>query len=161
MIRLFSIVALALALATGLVAAHDYKAGDLKIEHPWSRATPNGAKVAGGYLRIANTGTLPDRLLGGTFAAAANFEVHEMSMDGGVMKMRLLAKGLEIKPGATVEFKPGGYHLMFTGLARQLAAGETVKGTLVFERAGTVEVEFKVEAMGASPPAAKDDMHMH
>ncbi|CAN1502910.1 COG2847 Copper(I)-binding protein [Rhabdaerophilaceae bacterium] len=144
-----------LALATALflslpAASHDYKIGDLKIDHPWSRATPGGAKVAGGFMTITNLGATPDRLIGGSVAAASNFEVHEMKMEGNVMKMRALEKGLEIKPGETVALKPGGFHVMFINLSSPLREGSTIKGTLVFERAGTVEVEFKVEGRGSS-----------
>jgi periplasmic copper chaperone A len=126
-----------------------YKAGTLTIEAPWSRATPAGAKVAGGYLRITNAGPVPDRLVGGTAAVAAKFEIHEMTMHGDVMKMRPLDNGIEISPGQTVEFRPGGFHLMFVDLRRPLKEGEVVAGTLVFERAGTVEIEYAVRALGA------------
>lgn len=132
------------------VLAHDYTIGDLKIEHPWSRATPGGAKVAGGFMKITNTGTTSDRLIGGSAAVSGVFEVHEMKMDGSVMRMRALEKGLEIKPGQTVELKPGGYHVMFIDLKAPLKEGETIKGTLIFERAGTLNVEYKVEARGSS-----------
>src|ERR1700751_5098110 len=118
---------LALAVTSG-AAAYDYKVDGLEIDQPWSRATPKGAKVASGYLRIKNTGSAADRLVGGTFARAGRFEIHERSMDGGVMKMRALKDGLEIKPGATVELKPGSYHLMFTDLSGALAKGDRVKG---------------------------------
>lgn len=130
--------------------AHDYKIGDLKIVHPWARATPGGAKVGGGFMTITNNGTLPDRLIGGTALVSNNFEVHEMKMEGNVMKMRALDKGLEIKPGQTVELKPGSYHVMFIDLKSPLKEGETVKGTLVFERAGTIEVEYKIEPRGSA-----------
>jgi uncharacterized protein YcnI len=125
-----------------------YKAGSLTIDAPWARATPGGAKVAGGFMKITNNGKEPDRLIGGTVPFAGRFEMHEMAMDGGVMKMRALSKGLEIKPGETVELKPGGHHLMFMDLKRGLKEGEAVKGTLVFEKAGTVEVEYKVGPIG-------------
>jgi len=152
-------VALAFALATGSAAAHDYKLGDVTIDHPWSRATPKGAKVAGGYVKVTNGGAAADRLVGGTFAASRGVEIHEMSSDGGVMKMRQLKSGLEVQPGATMELKPGSYHLMFTDLSRPLTAGERVKGTLVFEKAGTVEVEYTVEAMGRAPAQSGGAMH--
>jgi copper(I)-binding protein len=130
--------------------AKDYKAGALEIGQPWTRATPKGAAVAGGFMTIRNTGTAPDRLVGGSFEASKRVEVHEMKVDaGGVMRMREIAGGLEIAPGATVELKPGGYHVMFMDLTRQLQQGESVKGTLVFEKAGKVEVEFKAEALAA------------
>lgn len=144
-------LAIALVLGAGGASAYDYKVGNLEIDRPWSRATPKGAKVASGYLKITNGGSTPDRLVGGTFASSRAVELHEMSVERGVMKMRELKEGLEIKPGATVELKPGSYHLMFTDLSRALAKGERVKGTLMFEQAGTVEVEYTVEAIGATP----------
>ncbi len=85
-----------------------------------------------------------------------------MSMDGGVMKMRELKNGLEIPPGATVELKPGSYHIMMMNLSRPLAKGEKVKGSLTFEKAGKVDVEFTVEAMGGMPAGqAKSTEHKH
>jgi copper(I)-binding protein len=129
-------------------APASYQAGSLVIATPWIRATPKGAPVAGGYLTITNNGAEPDRLTGGSLAAAARFEVHEMAMQNGVMRMRPLTAGVEIKPGETVEFKPGGYHVMFMGLKRQLTAGETVTGTLEFAKAGKVEISYPVRPMG-------------
>ena len=125
------------------------RAGDLVLGPTWTRATPGGARVAGGYVTIRNTGALPDRLIGGSLEAAGRVEIHEMAMVEGVMRMRDLANGLAIAPGATVELRPGGYHVMFLDLWRPLRQGETVRGTLVFERAGTVPVEFRVDAIGA------------
>lgn len=142
-------VAISLSLG-GAALAHDYKAGALKIDHPWSRATPGGAKVGGGYLVIENTGTSADRLVSVTAPSiAGKTEIHEMAVTNGVMTMRPLDSGIEIAPGAKVEFKPGGYHIMFMELKQPLKQDERVKGTLTFEKAGTVEVEFKVEAVGA------------
>jgi copper(I)-binding protein len=132
-----------------IVADKTYKVGALVIAAPWTRATPGGAQVGGAYLKITNTGTDTDRLIGGSLPTAAAVEVHEMSMTDGVMKMRKLDKGLEIAPGKTVELKPGGYHIMFTGLREGLKQGQPVKGTLVFEKAGTVEVEYRVAPIGA------------
>jgi hypothetical protein len=126
-----------------------YKLGPLVLEAPWTRATPGGVQVAGGYLRITNTGSEPDRLVGGSLEPAASVEVHEMTSADGVMRMRRLEQGLEIGPGRTVELKPGGYHVMFLGLRRGLKEGETVKGSLVFEKAGTIAVEFRVAPIGA------------
>lgn len=145
--RTAALALLALAAAPGL--AHDFKKDGLLIDHPWSRATPGGAKVAGGFMKITNTGTAPDRLIGGSFDASGIVEIHEMKMDGGVMKMRALEKGLEIKPGQAVELKPGGYHVMFIDLKRPLKEGESVKGDLVFEKAGRVPVEYTIENRGA------------
>ena len=144
------LAALVVAAALGTVAAaQQFKAGTLVIEQPWARATPGGAKVAGGYMTIVNTGPESDRFLGGSMPLAGRFEVHEMKVEDGIMKMREVRGGLEIGPGQKVEFKPGGYHLMFMDLSAPLKQGETVKGQLRFEKAGTVDVEFKVEAVGA------------
>ena len=129
--------------------AQAYRAGSLVIEAPWSRATPGGAKVGGGYLRITNTGTAPDRLIGGSFALAGKVEVHEMRLEGDVMRMKPVEGRLEIRPGATVELKPGGLHVMLTDLKRPLKQGETVAGTLVFEKAGTVAITYQVGGVGA------------
>jgi len=153
-------------IATGALA-HGYKLGSLVIGHPWSRATPKGATVATGYMTLTNNGTTPDRLIAGSSEAAPKFEIHEMSMDGGVMKMRELKDGLEIAPGATVELKPGSYHVMLVGLTHPLAKGDRLKGSLTFEKAGKIDVEFVVEDIGGTPksggmPMDHDDkMHMH
>jgi periplasmic copper chaperone A len=144
-----ALAALLLVLVGGpIVAAHEYQAGDLKIDHPWSRVTPDGARAAGGFMTITNNGTVSDRLVGGTFVQSEKFEVHEMSMTDGVMKMRQLDKGLEIKPGQTVELKPGSFHVMLIGLKQPMKDGDKIKGTVVFERAGTIEVDYKIEPMG-------------
>ncbi|MDI4665848.1 DUF1775 domain-containing protein [Xanthobacter autotrophicus] len=144
-------------------AAGTVEAGDLVIDAPWSRATPGGAKVAGGFLRITNTGTTPDRLLGGTFSRSGSVQVHEMAVNNGVMTMRELADGLEIAPGQTVELAPGGYHLMFMDLREPLKEGETVTGTLRFKTAGTVDVSFVVRGIGAKAgaPAPAAGGHQH
>lgn len=145
----FFLAAALTAFATAPAFAQDVMVGTLKISTPWSRATPKGASVGGGYFKITNTGTTVDRLIGGTSDAAPRFEIHEMAVVDGIMKMRELPKGIEIKPGETVEFKPGGYHVMFVGLNKQLAQGQQVKATLQFEKAGKVDVAFKIEGIGA------------
>jgi hypothetical protein len=128
--------------------AADYKAGPLTVSDLWSRATPKGAQTAIGYMTIKNDGTSPERLIGGSIEVAGQFQLHSMKMEGDVAKMNEL-HSVEIKPGQSVEFKPGGSHVMFVGLTRQLAKGEHIKGTLVFEHAGTVPVEYSVEGIGA------------
>jgi copper(I)-binding protein len=147
------ISALAITLTSAVALAHDFTAGSLKIGHPWTRATPAGAKVAGGYLSLENSGSASDRLVGGSSDIAGRIEIHEMSVKDGIMTMRPIDQGLEVKPGATVELKPGGYHVMFMDLKRQLKEGETVKGTLTFEKAGAVPVEFAVQSVGAREPS--------
>lgn len=131
----------------------------LKLSPAWTRATPPGSKVAGGFLTIENSGAAADRLIGGKVEGASVFEVHEMAMDGGVMKMRALEKGLEIAPGGKVELKPGGYHVMFIDLTRQIKEGDSLKGELVFEKAGKVPVEFKAMPIGARGPATGHSHH--
>jgi hypothetical protein len=138
--------------------AADYKIGSLEIMTPWSRATPKGAASAIGYMTIKNNGTTADRLVGGSVDFARGFQLHSMVMEGDVSKMRDLT-GVDIAPGQTIEFRPGGSHVMFVGLKRPLAEGEHVKGTLVFEHAGTVQIEYDVQGVGAqSGPHDMDHM---
>jgi hypothetical protein len=125
-----------------------FKLGDLTVTSPWTRATPGGAKIAGGYLKITNNGASADRFVGAKSDVTDHVEIHEMSMSDGVMKMRPLPNGLEIKPGATVELKSGGYHLMFMDLKQPLKQGDTVRATLQFETAGPLEVSFNVRGLG-------------
>ena len=154
------------ALATALAAlatpvrAEDVKAGDLVISQAWSRQTPSGAKVAGGYLTIENKGTAADRLIGGSVDVAGRVEVHEMAADGKVMTMRPLDKGLVIDPGKTVKLAPGGYHLMLMDLKSQLKQGDKVPVTLQFEKAGKVNVSLDVQGIGAQTPGGDHSGHM-
>ncbi|WP_214473606.1 copper chaperone PCu(A)C [Mesorhizobium sp. dw_380] len=152
------IVALALAIMLAgaqTVLAHEFKIGDLEIEHPWSRATPAGAKVAGGYFTIINKGSTPDRLLSISSDVSEKAELHEMGVKDGVMTMRPVSGGLEVPAGAKVALAPGGYHLMFIGLKRQPKQGEKFAATLTFEKAGAVTVEFAVQGIGSA--AAQED----
>lgn len=149
------LAASALTLTSVVALAHDFTAGPLTLEHPWTRATPAGAKVAGGYLTIQNSGAAPDRLIGGASDIAGRLEIHEMAVKDGIMTMRPLTSGLEVAPGGKAELKPGGYHIMFMDLKRPLKEGESVKGTLQFEKAGEVTVEFAVGSIGAREPAHK------
>ncbi len=145
-------------LLTAPALAQDYDLGPLHLAHPWSRATPNGAAVGGGYLSITNNGSTPDRLIGGSTPVAKEFELHRMSNENGVMKMRPVEGGLEIKPGETVTLKPSGYHIMLVDLAKPLKQGDRVPATLDFAKAGKVQVEFTVEGMGATHDQADGGM---
>jgi copper(I)-binding protein len=147
--RLAILVAALVTLCVGVASAEEFRIGALAIKDPCARATPKGAAVGGGYVTIVNNGPEPDRLIGASLADAGRVEVHEMSMAGGIMKMRPVAEGVEIKPGETVALKPGGYHMMFLNLRNPLVQGEMVDGALVFQKAGTVQVKFKVESIGA------------
>jgi copper(I)-binding protein len=147
-----------LMMAPAVATAHEFKAGDLAIGHPWSRATPGGAKIGGGYLTITNNGATPDRLVSVSIPAtvADHVELHEMATKDGVMTMRAMPKGVAVEPGKTVAFVPGGYHLMLMGLKAPLKEGDRIKAELTFEKAGKVEVTINVEGMGANHPAPAD-----
>lgn len=129
-----------------------YKLGSLEIDQPWTRATPPTAKAGGGFLTITNKGTTADRLIAARSSVSDKVEIHEMKMEGSVMRMRELDKGVEIPPGATVALKPGGYHLMFMELKAPFAKDAKVPVTLVFEKAGSIDVVLDVQAMGAAQP---------
>ena len=146
------------SLAGGSALAQSYGAGAIVVEAPWSRATPGGAKVASGYMRIVNRGSEPDRLIGGTTTVAGRFELHESSTVDGVARMTPVAGGLMIKPGESVELKPGGLHVMLADLKGPLKEGDVISGTLVFEKAGTVAVQYRIGGIGAQ---SAGDAHHH
>ncbi|MEQ8481607.1 MAG: copper chaperone PCu(A)C [Hoeflea sp.] len=154
-----ALAAAALGLSATASLAHDYKLGALEIGHPYARATPPNAPVSGGYLTIRNNGETADRLIGGKAGFADRVEIHEMSMENDVMKMRELADGLEIPAGGEVELKPGGYHIMFIGLDSRMAEGDSRPVTLTFEKAGSIEVDFSVEDINAMRGDMKKDGH--
>ena len=116
-------------LVTSGAGAHEFKVGALDIGHPWSRPTPKDADIAGGYLTITNKGKTADRLIGGDSPAAGQIEVHEVVEVDGMTKTRALANGIEIKPGKTVELKPGSYRILLLGLKEPFQLGQKVKGT--------------------------------
>jgi copper(I)-binding protein len=140
------------ALLAPAVHAGEVTIGNLVITQAWSRATPGGAQVAGGYLTIENKGSLPDRLLSGSTDAASKIEIHEIAMDKGIMTMRPIEGGLFIEAGKALKFEPGGRHLMFIGLAAPFREGEQVSVSLAFESAGKVTVPFAVQGIGAPAP---------
>jgi copper(I)-binding protein len=136
--------------------AEEVKAGDLVISQAWSRATPNGAKIGTGYFTIENKGTTADKLVGVSGEVSDKIEVHEMSMNNGVMKMRPVDGGLTIEPGKTVKLSPNGYHLMIMDLKSPLKQGGKVPVTLEFEKAGKVAVTLDVQGIGAQGPSGGD-----
>lgn len=149
------LAALALfAVLAAPVNAQQYKVGDLTLQNAWARPTPKGAKVGAAYVTIANSGKTADRLMSATAEDADKVELHETSMADGVMKMRPLPNGLEIPAGGKVEMKPGSYHFMLMGLKAPIVAGApAIKGSLTFEHAGKVDVNFAPMAMPASEHA--------
>ena len=117
----------------------------IRATSPWLRETAAGQTAGGGFLTLTNSGKAADTLTGGSSALAAKVDVHTMTMEGGVMCMRPLKDGLPVPAGQTVELKPGGLHIMLTGLKRPLKRGETVPVTLSFAKAGKVIVKFAVQ----------------
>jgi len=127
-----------------------YTIGDLQVSGPWARATPNGSKIGGGFVKITNNDHHPDKLVAASLEVAGTTQIHEMKMEGDVMKMAELPNGLEIAPHATLSLEPGKFHLMFMDLKQPLKEGDHLKGSLTFEKAGKVDVEFVVKGFGAS-----------
>ena len=145
----------ALALFAAFPAfADDVTLGDLELNGPFARATLPNAPVAGGFLTIVNTGAEDDRLVSASAGVAKETQIHEMSMEGDVMKMRPLADGIVIPAGGTVVLEPGGLHIMFMGLNAAFVEGETVPVTLTFEKAGEVVVDLDIASPGADAPAS-------
>lgn len=134
------------------IPAQQVSSANIVVTQAWSRATPGGSKVAGGYLTIENKGQAGDKLLSGSSDAAKKIEIHEMAVNDGVMTMRPIEGGLAIQSGHAVKFVPGGLHLMMIGLAAPLVQGGKVPVVLKFEKAGEIVVSFDVRAMAAPAP---------
>jgi copper(I)-binding protein len=145
-------LAVALFLATPLVA-HEFVFGDLQIVHPHIPQPAASAKAAGGYMAIVNTGAEPDRLIGVETDIAAKAEVHESKVDANGVGTMTQIEALDIPPGETVSLERGGYHIMLMGLKAPLTEGEMHKATLIFEKAGRVEIEFQID-----PPMGMGEM---
>ncbi len=136
-----SIAALLLPIAS---SAHEIKLGDLEIIHPWARQSPMAADVTAGFMVIRNTGKTDDKLIGVTAEIADVVQIHDMKMENDVMKMFEIPGGVVIPAGQSVEFKPKSKHIMFMKVKTQPMADSQFKGTLVFEKAGSVEIEYEV-----------------
>jgi copper(I)-binding protein len=130
--------------------------GDLTITAAAIKAMTPGQPVGGGFLTIANKGGADDRLVSVSVSTGAKrVELHEMSMDNDIMTMRKLADGLPLPAGQIVEMKPGGLHMMLMGVAAPYKAGDMVRATLTFEKAGTVEIDIPVVDMQPGVKAMK------
>lgn len=151
MTRLFTLAAALLLAAPAF--AHDYIAGDLQIIHPHIPQPAATAKAAGGFMAIVNTGAEADRLIGAESDIAMKVQVHESKVDANGVGTMEHVDFIEIPPGGTVNLEHGGYHIMFMGLNGALTEGEVRKATLVFEKAGRVEIEFQVD-----PPTGQGNM---
>ena len=153
--KLFKEIAFAAALSLAAVftladaQAHEVKIGDLVIHHPWSRQSPMSASVAAGFLTITNNGQQDDRLVKASSDISPVVQIHDMTMEGDVMKMVELPDGLVIPAGATVKLKPKSLHIMFMDVKQQPGEGTSFTGTLTFEKAGTVTIDYEVAGPGA------------
>lgn len=137
--------------ATGAAAA-DASAG-VSVRDAWIRETPPNAAVAGGYLTLRSGAA--DRLIAVETPAAASVEMHEMSHEGGMMRMRELADGVELPAGTEVTLKPGGHHLMFIDPVEPVRAGQSIEATLRFANAPEQTVQFEVRPLAGDAPAAE------
>jgi len=154
MIRFARAVATAALFLVAPAFAHDgvVHLGPINISAPFTRATLPNAPVGGGFLTIENTGSEPDTLVSVTSTVAKDAQIHEMAMQGDIMKMRHMPDGLVIPAGETVTLSPGGFHLMFMGLNQRFVEGQSISVTLNFAKAGSVDVELPV--LGAAADAA-------
>jgi periplasmic copper chaperone A len=143
-------VCLLTLLATPAVA-HEIKIGDLEIVHPWARATAGASTTGAVYMRIENNGDTDDQLVSMTTDAAERVEMHTSTEDNGVASMQKV-DAIDLPAHSTTEFKPGKYHVMLVGVDPPLREYDTFKMTLVFAKAGRVEVEVYVEEAGAMEP---------
>lgn len=143
------LLALSLSVAALAAHAHSFKLGELTIGHPYARSTAPGQPTGGAYLSIRNAGAAADKLVSATADVSASVELHEMKMEGNVMRMREVT-GVDVPAGKAVELKPGGLHIMLMGLKAPLKQGDKFPLKLKFEKAGEVTVTVNVEGPGAA-----------
>jgi len=148
---------LAAALAAGFAVAASAQQSTIAVTDAWARATPQGAKTGAAYVTVANQGSVPDKLVSASTPVAAEAQLHTMTDDNGVMKMRPVS-AVDVKPGASVTLKPGGMHVMLMGLKQPLSAGQSFPLTLTFEKAGKVETTVKIAKAGAMTGTDMKDM---
>jgi copper(I)-binding protein len=136
----------ALALS-GIAAAsaHSYLQKDISILHPWARPTAEAAKTGAVYLSVSNRGETADTIVSASTPVADKAEIHEHVEENGVLRMRAVQGGLKLAPGTSAEFKPGGLHIMLFGLKQRLEEGTSFPLTLVFEKAGKLALEVRVQ----------------
>jgi hypothetical protein len=128
-------------------------AAPITVEHAWARATPGKVTTGGAYMTLVDRGATPDRLVGVSTPVAGKAELHMSMQDGGIMKMHAVA-GVTVEPGHTTELKPGGYHVMLLELSQPLKEGDSFPMTLMFEKAGSIQVTVKIEKAGAMGPSS-------
>ncbi len=157
----YTLALAAMALLGTAANAHDYTAGDLKITHPWAKSSLKGVPNSAAYMTITNTGETDDTLVAAATDVSEAVELHTMSMEDGVMRMRRLEGGVPLPAGETVKLEPGGLHVMLIGLNDRLEKGETFAMTLTFENAGQLEVEAIVADSRGSEGHEHSDMNGH
>ena len=151
----FAAAALLAVAAAPIAEAADYDVGSIHISAPWSRATATAASAGAAYMTITNKGDKPDRVNCVASDVSKTCQIHSMTMDNGMMQMRPVEGGLEIKPGETVKLQPSGFHIMLMDLAHPLKQGDKLTLTLKFDNAGTVKVDYPIAAIGAPAPGAE------
>jgi len=149
------LIAALLCIGIGLATAHEYTSKGVTVSHPWARATPGGVKVGGAFLEMKAVAGQGDRLIGARSPAAGAVELHNHIMENGIAKMRRV-DAITLRAGRSVVLRPAGYHLMLTDLHAPLAEGDLLELTLVFEKAGEIEVDATVEPVGATGPHGFD-----
>lgn len=147
------------AMHEGCPPGQSVPADGIAVTGAYTRATLPNAPVGGGFMVIANHGTADDRLVSATSPVAGMTQIHEMKMEGDVMKMGALPDGLVIPAGQCVTLAPGGYHVMFMDLRQAFVEGTSIPVTLTFEKAGTIEIELAVGPIDADgPPHSMEGM---
>ena len=137
----------AFTLFSAQTLAHEYNAGDIEIDHPWSREAPPTATVIAGFFQLKNNAQQDDYLINASTPVAKRVEIHTHEMSNGVMQMKQIDR-VKIAAQETVMFKPGGYHLMIFNPEKAYKQGEHFPMTLTFQNAGEVQVELAVEKNG-------------
>lgn len=158
-LRSLSFISCALLISSAAIA-HDYRAGDVHIDHPYARASVAGQTSGAAYLTLENKGKQSDSLISAQSPAAQSVEIHSMSMTADhVMRMREIGS-IELKPQEKVVMQPGdGYHIMLLGLKAPLQAGDKLPLTLTFKKAGKVETSISVEDSKLKETDAKQHHH--
>lgn len=160
LVGLLLVAALMVAILAAACSSPAAQSGSLQLKDVWARAAKVGEMAQGemqmegsqagmgansaAYMVIANSGKEPDHLVGGKADVAKAIEIHEIIMEGDMMRMQPVQGGIEVPAGGQVELKPGGYHVMLIGLTRDLNAGDKFPLTLQFEKGGEVTVEAEV-----------------
>ncbi|AQX30015.1 copper chaperone PCu(A)C [Bartonella schoenbuchensis] len=155
---LYTLISAFIALPA-IANVNQYKLGELEIIYPWTRETPKSAKVGSGYLHIINHGNTPDRLIAISMDGVQETEIHSMAAVNNIMQMKKLSNGIEIPGNGEIILKPGGNHIMFIGLSQPFQQGNKINAKLTFEKAGAINVDFFVDAIGVTSSSKPHTSH--